>query len=210
MKCRTEIAAAPRTWFGTLTFRPEQVYRAKCAANLRLAAQGTQWDELKEAEAFRRMADELGKEVTLFIKRVRKRAASLRYCLVAEAHKSGVPHFHMLAHEVHELSPVRHKLLVDCWTAGFSNWKLADERSAHYVTKYLTKSMRARIRASIGYGNITHTSYDIAEGVRIISQKEMLNPKEDTEKNEQSTTAVVTSPTGLPVFASAIGDCSNG
>jgi hypothetical protein len=152
MKAQTELRQSPRTWFGTLTFRPDQVYRAKCAVHLRLAARGTEWSQLKEGEPFRLMAEELGKEVTRFLKRARKRGASLRYCLVVEAHKTGVPHFHMLAHEVSETAPVRHKLLADCWTAGFSAWKLADERSAHYVTKYLTKSMSARIRASIGYG----------------------------------------------------------
>ncbi len=166
-KCLAEFSSAPRTWFGTLTFRPEEVYRAKCAANLRLIGTSTQWDELEEAEAFRFMAHEMGKEVTRYLKRLRKRGANLRYCLVAEAHKSGVPHFHMLVHEGSDLTPVRHKTLVDCWTAGFCVWKLADDRSPYYVTKYLTKSMRARIRASLDYGTaIQPTSLDTAEGVR--------------------------------------------
>jgi hypothetical protein len=65
----------------------------------------------------------------------------------------------MLAHEVSEDFPVRHKLLAEKWVQGFSQWKLVQgPAAAHYVTKYLCKSVRAQIRASIGYGM---TSSDI-------------------------------------------------
>jgi hypothetical protein len=159
LRAVAEIRDAPRTWFGTLTFRPEIQYRATCAVSLRLVERGSSFAELSEATKFRLIANELAKEITKYIKRLRKAGASLRYVVVAEAHKSGMPHFHMLAHEVTDQSPVRHKLLAEKWIAGFSQWKLVDgPAAAHYVTKYLTKSVRAQIRASIGYGQ---TSLDI-------------------------------------------------
>jgi hypothetical protein len=152
--CQNEIKSAPRTWFLTLTFRPENHYRVRCAVDLRLHARGTTFEQQTENERFRLLAAECGKEVTRYIKRLRKAGARVRYCLVAEAHISGLPHFHMLLHEVSEDHPVRHKLLADQWGAGFINAKLcnSDTRAAGYVTKYLTKSARARIRASEGYG----------------------------------------------------------
>jgi hypothetical protein len=152
--CQNELAAAPRSWFVTLTFRPEEHYRVRCAVDLRLLQRGTSMSQASESERFRLLAAECGKEITRYIKRLRKAGARVRYCLVAEAHKSGLPHFHMLLHEVSEDHPVRHKLLADQWGAGFINAKLcnSEDRVAFYVTKYLTKSARARIRASEGYG----------------------------------------------------------
>lgn len=154
LRASAEISQAARTWFGTLTFRPEEVYRHKCAAHLRLAARGIAWAEMSSDDQFAALAHEMGKEFTLFMKRLRKAGASVRYCLVAEAHKSGVPHFHVLIHERAEEEPVRHKVLVDQWRAGFCKFNLCnDRRPASYVTKYLTKSARARIRASAHYGS---------------------------------------------------------
>jgi hypothetical protein len=154
-KCQNELAAAPRTWFITLTFRPEEHYRVRCAVHLRLLARSQTWEETTEDFRFRLLATECGREITRYLKRLRKSDARFRYCLVAEAHKSGLPHFHMLLHEVSEDHPVRHKLLAEKWGAGFINAKLtsSETRVAHYVTKYLTKSARARIRASEDYGS---------------------------------------------------------
>ncbi len=178
MRAVAEIRDAPRTWFGTLTFRPEMQYRATCAVSLRLLSRGTAYAELSEANKFRLTANELAKEITKYIKRLRKAGARLRYVIVAEAHKSGMPHFHMLAHEVTEDFPLRHKLLADQWLSGFSQWKLVQgPGAANYVTKYLTKSVRAQIRASTGYGD---TSSDIPTllGEQIPSN-EGIDPQKD-------------------------------
>jgi hypothetical protein len=61
----------------------------------------------------------------------------------------------MLLHEVSEQNPVRHKLLAEKWGSGFMHAELVEDESkaAYYVTKYLTKSARAKIRASEGYGS---------------------------------------------------------
>ncbi len=154
-RARAEIGAAPRTWFGTLTFKPERHYAALCAVHLRLTRRGVELRQVTENELFRLLAVELGKELTTYLKRLRKAGAVIRYLMVTEAHKTGKPHFHMLVHEQSEDLPVRHRLLKDKWAAGFSDWKLVEgPAAASYVTKYLSKSMKARVRASEMYGSV--------------------------------------------------------
>jgi hypothetical protein len=80
----------------------------------------------------------------------------MRFLLVAEAHKTGLPHYHALIHEVDPERPVRSRILRQQWTLGFSQCKLVaqgdETKSASYVAKYLAKSAAARVRASQGYG----------------------------------------------------------
>jgi hypothetical protein len=80
----------------------------------------------------------------------------LTYLLVAEAHKSGLPHYHLLISEHRESRPVRARHLKSQWRLGFSDVKLVaqDEgkRHAAYCAKYLAKAALARVRASQGYG----------------------------------------------------------
>lgn len=105
---------------------------------------------------------ELGKELTLFLKRLRERyGASLRYLLVAEQHTdrlAGRPHFHMLLHELDHSQPLRSALIKASWRRrlGHMHAKLrdGDTRAAGYVTKYLTKSPAIGIRASKFYGGV--------------------------------------------------------
>jgi hypothetical protein len=85
----------------------------------------------------------------------------LSYMLVAEAHKSGLPHYHLLVSEAVEQRPVRARHLKGAWRLGFSDVKLVaqDEggRHAAYCAKYLAKSSRSRVRASQGYGQSDET-----------------------------------------------------
>lgn len=162
-----ECSAAPRTWFGTLTCRPEVHHAMLARARSRLASMGEDFDALDYGAQFRLRAAELGKEVTKYIKRLRKQSnVPLRYLLVVEQHAGGganhlMPHLHMLVHEVDADRPIRHRMLSDQWPFGFTQWKLiADRKQAGYVTKYLSKDAAARVRASRSYG--TSTSYDIA------------------------------------------------
>lgn len=154
-RVREEVRLAARSWFGTLTLSPTEQYRVLSVA--RHIAHSTQvpWNTLSEEERFRRVADASLKEVTKYIKRVRKEAAvPFRYIVVTEKHKSGLPHFHMLVHET-ELRPVRHATLSKQWHLGFEKWKLVpfqDPKAAEYVCKYISKSAESRIRASIRYG----------------------------------------------------------
>lgn len=93
-------------------------------------------------------------EITKYLKRVRKKSgAPLRYILVAEAHKSGLPHYHMLIHECDPSRQVRHKDLTAAWSWGFTRFKLVEtSNTAWYVCKYLSKAQLARVRASVRYG----------------------------------------------------------
>lgn len=157
LRAEAECAATQgRTWFVTLTCRPAEHSKAYHLACHRLAAQGLDFDRLPRDEQFRERVNSLGPEITRWLKRVRKvSGAKLRYLLVVEAHKSGLPHFHMLLHEVDPAKPVRASVIQGQWHLGFSQSKLVaqdDNRAASYATKYLTKSSLTRCRASQGYG----------------------------------------------------------
>lgn len=152
-RAKNEIRASSRTWFCTLTFAPERVARATSVLRLAASKQGEDWDAFPEARRFSSLASELGSEVTLFFKRVRITGVPLRYLCVVEAHQSGVPHFHALIHERHPAKPVRYAVLKDKWHGGFSQFRLiTDFAEAGYVSKYLSKSALARVRASARYG----------------------------------------------------------
>ncbi len=154
-RARDEIAAASRTWFGTLTLSPENALKSLFAAELKLSQTGWQLPEVSETELFNAVVDQVSPELTRWLKRVRKNSgAALRYVLVSEAHKSGLPHWHLLLHEV--TGTVRKRQLEDAWRNGFSHFRLVDKvdsRVPYYITKYLTKSATTpRLRASKDYG----------------------------------------------------------
>jgi len=104
----------------------------------------------------------VAQEVTLWLKRLRKRAgspSSVRYLVVFERHRSGAWHVHALVHTV----ALSMRAIEATWRAGYTRCRLvrADPLgiSAGYVTKYVTKDVaesstgrRPRIRASRGYG----------------------------------------------------------
>ena len=97
--------------------------------------------------------------MTKMFKRLRKDGYNFRYLYVLEAHKDGYPHVHMLVHEVSAQIPKR--ALGAQWPYGFSSFKLVDDpRAASYITKYLVKDMRSKIRASQKYGVIDTVRVD--------------------------------------------------
>lgn len=157
-RCVNEMRTAARTWFGTLTASPDVHFLWECMLAHDLRQRAVNWDRLDQDEQFLERARVGSKEVTKFFKKLRARTeAPLRYFLVVEPHKSGRPHWHVLLHELDAAQPVRKAELRDCWAHGFSQWKLVDAddavKTARYVAKYLTKSMQARVRASIDYGS---------------------------------------------------------
>ena len=150
-----ELKASQRSWFGTLTLSPESQWRMRLATDRRIRRRrGELLQQLEPAEQFKETVDTINREITLFLKRVRKQAGvPLRYLLVSEAHASGDPHFHIILHE--PSSPVRKSLLEKQWRLGFSHWRLVDtldSRSAYYACKYLSKDAQTRVRASVRYG----------------------------------------------------------
>ena len=149
-----ELRQADRSWFGTLTIEPENAFLASLRAQKEMARREVLWTDMTEKERFNATVNALSGDITLFLKRVRKNSgAHVRYCLVAESHKSGVPHFHAVIH--HRVVPVRHKTLKDAWRLGFSDFKLVDENTkvARYIAKYLAKALGSRVRASARYGD---------------------------------------------------------
>lgn len=152
-----ELRKSARTWFGTLTLKPELQDLFLMRAMRDCAHKGEDYRLLSEAAQFRARVTAVGPELGKYLKRVRKESgAKLRYLMVAESHKSGAPHFHVLMHEVYADTPVRKHTLDTQWRhLGFTQWRLVDTdntRAAHYVCKYLAKSALARVRASARYG----------------------------------------------------------
>lgn len=149
-----------RTWFSTLTIRPDRRMYVLSAARAEAARQGSDFDALDDRERFRRLCKQVSIELTLFMKRVRKNSgARFKYLAVFEAHASGDPHLHLLVHERDPALPVRERVLTKAWRWGFSKHRLIerDPRAASYVCKYLTKSADARVRASLRYGSFSGT-----------------------------------------------------
>lgn len=160
-----EIWASNRTWFGTLTVRPEERLRIAWTGERAMRQRGWSEEDLTArppGQTFTHLCNLLGKEVTKWLKRVRKNAGPLRYLLVFEAHKDGFPHCHILLHET--ATPVRKIDLERQWKHGFSHWRLVerDEKAAVYACKYLSKDAQARLRASQSYGQ-THLVRRIAD-----------------------------------------------
>lgn len=178
-RAETEFEAAQATWLGTLTLSPfhHAVIDARVAR--RAQQRGSAWlTDWTKQEVFRARAGEIGKEVSKYLKRIRKAGRGpFRYMLVAEAHDSartseemrGRPHYHLLLHEGHlgalvrpeeyhltsngvirvdDKSPLRTQ-----WEFGFTQIEQCrDSQSASYLCKYLSKAMLWRVRASLRYG----------------------------------------------------------
>lgn len=162
MRGYSECRASERTWFGTLTLSPEQHSNVGNACRSVASKNGDDFDLFSHERQFALRHRCISREITLYLKRLRKQSgAQFKFMCVAEEHKTGLPHYHMLVHECDPAKPIRHKVLSEQWRVGFSQWKLVEgTRSAGYVTKYLAKSSLARVRASLDYGN---TSSDIAK-----------------------------------------------
>lgn len=148
-----ETRIASRTWLATFTLNPASLVMLLSRARVDARKGGFDFDALPGPEQFLYLERRGFSEIQLWLKRLRKSSGkALRYLAVTEAHKSGVPHWHLLLHEVDK--PLSYdKDLKGSWTLGFDSYKLV--RSAHaagYVAKYLAKDFAARVRASKLYG----------------------------------------------------------
>lgn len=137
--------AGKRTWFVTLTFAPIHL------AGIIVEAGSTRHGPIEKAAYA---------HVQKYFKRLRKWGAQFRYMGIAEyGETKGRLHFHLLVHETgtHPLpksvlqgqwrSHV-HAKLVDCSTdRGIGG-------AASYISKYATKTLDCRPRASIEYGKV--------------------------------------------------------
>lgn len=203
-----EVAAATRTWFVTFTVRPDDRYRVLNQCRVELDEQGIDFDRLPSKDQFAEKARVIGAEITNFFKRLRKQTkAPLRYLLVAEAHADGEPHFHALIHETDPLNPVKYRELRQQWGLGFLHAKQvsADEKSAYYVCKYLAKSVLARVRASIRYGNAEEafkTLFSLGAALAAAVTKKMPLLKQEGKKSSD-----LLVPQGPPPVC--CGDCTH-
>lgn len=145
-----EMRFASRTWFATLTFRPDVHTAAYYSALSRARARASDEDE------FKLRCSGLGNELTKYFKRLRKNSGvPIRYLLVPERHRSGLPHYHALIHERDYLQPLRYRDLMESYGLGHAMFKLADsdDKAIRYVTKYIAKEAAGRVRASLSYGD---------------------------------------------------------
>lgn len=151
-RAKTEWRLSQRTWLATFTLNPETVFYWQTRLRHELAAQGFDYDVLPVDEQFRLLEAEGYLEVQKWLRSVRKRTGcTIRYLCVTEAHKSGLPHWHLLIHEKDK--PLRHSTLKGSWSWGFDSYKLVqDAAGAGYAAKYLGKDIKARVRASLLYG----------------------------------------------------------
>lgn len=175
MRAKLEATIAARTWMGTLTLSPACVVHALniCRDNMR--KQGLDYDGLPYADRFTQLDALFYKEFQKRMKLLRKNTeVPLRYLAVTEAHKSGLPHWHVLLHETDPDRPLRYdadllgrqrvsvngrkkwkRLRDPFWIAGFQDWDLKEPYEASYVCKYLSKSLDAKVRASTRYGSVS-------------------------------------------------------
>lgn len=131
-----EVAHAPRTWFVTLTVRPDDRVLALMLSPHDAIPIISRW-------------------VTKYHWRMRKAGLRYRYLMVFEEHEDGFPHVHMLIHEKSILSPCTYRAMRERWVHGFFHARLCrGEIDVNYTTKYINKdsSKLARVRASLRYG----------------------------------------------------------
>lgn len=157
-----ECERAERTWFVTLTIRPEWRYRLSAMAQ---AADGDGWHRRTDAARHRLRLMQLLALHTVWMKRLRMRgvrragaegrpAPKVRYLCVAEQHpSSGEWHLHVLVHE--RGGQLRESDIRHTWGGyGFARAKLVRQgiRAAVYVASYLEADASNRQRASLRYG----------------------------------------------------------
>lgn len=160
-RAKLECLMHSRTFFGTLTLTPQNHYQFLAGTIKRLAERQVRYDGLSTDEQFSELVSTIGAGVTRYIKRIRETTGkACRYLLVAEAHKSGLPHFHMLFHEVETYTADAfdtYTVLKDQWPYGHCDWSGIDRNdtsAAFYVCKYLVKSSLQRVRCSGAYGRL--------------------------------------------------------
>lgn len=181
-RARQEFSTSVRTWLGTLTLSPESHYTALSRARWLSSRSGDEFELLSEKQQYAYRHRAISPWLTLWLKRVRKEVGSrsFRYLLVAEAHKSGLPHFHVLIHEQRVDAPVRKRTLTDQWPHGFSKFKLCEDADgATYAAKYLSKDAMARVRASGAYGSNDPRSSIIAEREKKLDPQSKGSPLPD-------------------------------
>ena len=153
-----------RTWFGTLTLRPEAQQATLHQALVQwMQSHGSSgvpdwWDDPACDYRFALHRAVLVREIQLYWKRLRKAGHRFKYIVVFERHKSGLPHMHWLVHEAGDR--ITKDALQKQWHLGFTKVKLVcaehNRKAAYYVSKYLSKNKQSRQLASLCYDTIKY------------------------------------------------------
>ena len=158
LRSMAEILSAPRTWFVTLTWRPETKLRAEYAADRALLNAGVR--SPSPQDLFRARLKVLGPDVSRWFQRLRKgrarapkwwneardgkwsrwEPARFRYLLVWEEHNSDEtsdeyrhwPHAHLLIHEIAGHTLVKRRISGEWW-AGFDSTRLVEQVSPEAI-----------------------------------------------------------------------------
>lgn len=168
LRSGVELSRSTRVWFGTLTLSPDAHFRCEVFARKRLLRGGTVWKRLRPETRYGETCQEIGAELTRYLKRIRKESgARLKYMVCFEKHRSGFPHLHMLVHEYIDGGSVKKRHLDEQWKLGFSHWRLIPPeemgKAAMYVAKYITKD-GGRVRSSIRYGKPHVLRHSVPQG----------------------------------------------
>lgn len=176
IRAKTEVQDSFRTWLGTFTLEPYNLYKAKVLASDRVKKRYPYRDfnTLTDEERFREVHSVISEKITLRLNAFRqmyyrkhKVRPAFKYLIVAEAHKSGEPHYHLLIHEKASDKPIRYEELRHIWPHGFYHYRLVKpEDNPVYLCKYLSKSMLARVRASQRYGHTRSNTIEYQDGIR--------------------------------------------
>jgi len=104
---------------------------------------------------FKKIPDRAYPEIQKWLKRVRKNTdEKIKYlCTTEYGTQNGRLHYHLLVHGTEKL---QRRMLENHWHNGFTNARLIDRqrygRACRYVTKYVLKDSRERVRKSKDYG----------------------------------------------------------
>lgn len=201
----TQYERSARTWLGTITLSGFEHARLDAAVAAKAQETGAFWQtEWSPRDYFRERCEVFGQWLSLWLKRIREADQRRRngwhdgcmpdavgrmlkgrtrrnfsYMLVAEMHKNGRPHWHVLLHEDYAFALIRpdeyyvtqkgvirvdeKAMIRKSWQFGFTQFELCrDSRSAGYLCKYLAKDMLWRVRASEGYGEPSEIAASVA------------------------------------------------
>lgn len=148
-RCVNELLLAVRSWWVTLTLSPSMLRSVEAEAMRMFAKKPS----LTMTQCIERCAYQ---DVNLYFKRLRHHIGGrFRAVVVFElGEKTGRPHWHLFLHEVDR--PIVKSLIEREWRgivhARLVNLDNGPQGVATYLTKYLTKSLDHRPRASRHYG----------------------------------------------------------
>jgi hypothetical protein len=132
-------------------------------------------NKLPARERFSELLKEAGREVSLYLMRLRTgekgkgwKPVRFRYFLVSEPHKSGDPHFHLVVHEQVVDMPITNRRIEKTWPHGLVHARLIKTaKFARYVVKYLGKGFDGRIRPSKLYGRLQKDPAEMMKAVAL-------------------------------------------